>query len=162
MAKKSIPDKICPHCGGMEWDVKTDKRSGRATYYCSQRRKEIDALMRERDKEKVREYKRMWEQNNKEKCNESHRKSYQKHREARLSRRKIYNRLPQSVEKRRERERMSMINLDDNRIKTMLRHQMGVKEIKHKDITPEMVKLKREQLKLYRDVKKEKQNPANS
>lgn len=160
MAKITIPDRICPHCGGIEWDYKINKKQGEV-YYCSKKKKEAETIYREENREKIRAKQRIWESNNREKCNASSRRSYQKNRDTQLAYHKAYNQLPINKEKRKQRERLSIVNLDDNRVKIMLRHHLGIKEIKHKDIPQELVELKRKQLKLYRNAK-EINNAANS
>jgi hypothetical protein len=105
--------------------------------------------------------KKIWANNNIERVRESHRKSYQKNREARLASKKIRDKLPESIENRRIKERQYMAELPDFKVKNMLIHQFGVKDIKSKDIPQELVELKRKQLKLYRNAK-EINNAANS
>lgn len=141
MPKIIIADRICPHCGGIEWW------------------KQDDVLICWKQRETQR--KKLWANNNKDRVNDSHRKSYQRNRENRLSTKREKDKLPHVAQRRRERENLSTIELHDSRVKKMLIHHLAVDSVKTCDITPEMIELKRKQLKIYRHVKETISNAAN-
>lgn len=136
----TIPDKICPHCGGIEWLTSKDKRikSGIA-YICHVRKKEYQKNFKEKhpDNAKIKSI----EYRNKVKHTEHYliktrersRMWYKKHKKEA----KDYNRL-------------YIQQLTDNYVKQII---IARTPLTIKDIPQELIDLKRKELTLKRQFK---------
>jgi hypothetical protein len=148
MPTVTIPDKICPHCGGNKWMMYTHKhvtKDGQLKEYtlydCYTRRKEYKKTNRnkyiqkaskaskelskkyyQKNIEKIKIYRKEYRENNKEKVKEINRKSCKKH----------------------------ILNLPDSYIKLKIIRNSCLKP---QDIPQELVELKRQSMLLTRQTR---------
>lgn len=125
-----IPDKVCPHCGGIRWRVEKIKRPSlinpnyvKTRYRCAK---------------KIGEKYKRWSQAHPEKI-----KEYQ------IGTKKDW-RTPQGREYYRKREAKHCANLTDKYVKYTLRHNPIYRNA---TITPEMIERQRQYLKVQRQLK---------
>lgn len=128
-----IPERICKHCGGNKWY--TYNGINKITYSCVLRVQETATKNYKENKKKYSETKANWAKNNREKT--------------RLNNRKYYKSEKGKNYKRKQYKKYSE-NLETTYVKTVLSHHGN---IQYKDITPELLDLKRKQLILYRTIK---------
>ncbi len=165
-----IPDKICPHCGGTKWYVKTDKyinKNGVLKQYISH---SCIILVKERDKK--------WKSENPEKRKIIYKKSKDKVKDTEEYKIKNNQRVrawyklnkEQAIQNSKNaklrnpekykmfslvKNRKEVANLGDNYIKSLLSKD---KELSFKDIPQQLVEIKRKQLLLTRQIKNNVKN----
>jgi hypothetical protein len=134
-----IPDKICPHCGGIRWKIEHEKRKYgiRTRYRCTKKEDERNKKWREKNLEKVREY-------NKKSCKKRREQGYYKNFKV-----KEYARLKSKKESD---------TLANNFIYRMLLNSPDSRDINRSEIPQQLVEIKRKQLLLTRQIKNNVKN----
>lgn len=139
MATVEIPDKICPHCGGSSWRTEkynTLKKGVVIRYRCAQ----------------------------------EHRERTKRYYNSHIDDIKIYsserihdgiNKTPKMREYYRKRSKQEIQTLSDNYVKKMIAH--GIKRsdgicVKQKELSSELVLMKRQELSLKRQIMYENKN----
>jgi hypothetical protein len=148
-----IPDKICPHCGGIRWDVLYHENGKIKKIYCSNKRLDNERKRRTLNYKKIYIQQKSWAEKNSDKCKEASKKYYCKNKNARLSYHKLRNKKPEIKEAINAKTRERIAKLTDGIVRNMIKHQFGDKSIKASDIPQDLIKLKRTQLSLIRQLK---------
>jgi hypothetical protein len=149
-----IPDKICPCCGNNKWY--THKGKYNIYLYCSTRKNKKVREYYNNNKEICQKRDKKWGINNPERLKAAQKEHYLNNIDkARESARQWKKR---NKEKLKTLKKQSIDNLEVPYIKGLLYN----KDVLFKDITPELIELKRKQIKLCRHVKQTKiSNAAN-
>jgi len=135
MATIDIPDKICPHCGGIRWRIehKTLAAGNKVEVYrCAVRAIERSNKWKSRHPENVREH-------NIKSCKRRREKGYFK--------------TPKEQERNRIRTRKEAETLCDNYIQRLIFSSPDIEDLKRSDIPQKLIDLKRKQLLLTRQLK---------
>lgn len=157
-----IPDKICSHCGGTEWDVKKYKgaKGILKKYECTKKRQEISNKRyfknRIENSIKVKKYRESNIEHirSREKIQTMRRKSKKKeYDKKRLKTQHIIN-------KRKLNYKNRSINLSDSIVRSFIQHQFSRFKISCKDIPTQMVKQKRNLLIIHRLLKNKKNDKS--
>jgi len=154
-----IPDKICSHCGGNNWRVWNIKREDyiSTNYRCVLKDKESQNKYRENNYEKYRHAIKVSREKNKHKYVEKvkilKRNNYLKNKDFYIKQAAEWkkNNIESHKKSARKSRMRSIVNLEDSYIKLMVCHHD--KFIKYKDVTPELIELKRKQLTLTRIIR---------
>lgn len=127
-----ISDKICSHCGGIKWKIEKEKRKYgiRTRYRCAKRVAERIRKWRSKNPEKISNYGKS-----------ENRKKYKK----------LYCQSESYKSKQRQRFHDGKKNLTDRYVKHLICHE---NELSQSDVPQELIKLKRKQLLLIRQNKK--------
>jgi hypothetical protein len=126
-----IPDKICPHCGGIRWKIEHEKRKYGITtrYRCAK---------------KSNERSKNWHLKNPEKSKELNRLAIKRITESGFWKTDEYKTL----------QLLKYYNDRDNLTDRFLKHRIAHKSIlSQTDVSQELVELKRKQLLLTRQIK---------
>lgn len=160
MAKQIIPDRVCPHCGGTEWDVRVRARNKagnpRIEYQCSLQRLEAGRLwvkknqvtIKSRLKERYNEDPEKWRADWRRRSSISRAKPENK------KRRKIYfdryrkTAHGKSIIHGRDAKRREA--LTDPIVRGLIQTMVGPGILKASDITPQMIQQYRQHLKIQR------------
>ena len=154
-----IPDKICPHCGRIKWDVKYHQNGKIKSTYCSNKRLENEKNRRIKNYDKIYLQQKVWAQKNIDKCRESVKNYYFRNKDSRAFYMKSHMKKPEVREniKRKLKERIA--KLTDGIVRNMIKHQFSKDVlIKASEILPELIELKRKQLLLKRKLKQNDKN----
>lgn len=134
-----IPDKICPHCGGTSWRTEkynTLKKGVVIRYRCAEEHKERSKRYYNSHIDDIRIY-------SSERIHDG------------------INKTPKMREYYKNRSRQEIQNLSDNYVRKMIVHGMKRSDgicIKQKELSPELVFMKKQQLLLKRQVMYENKN----
>lgn len=140
-----IPDKICPHCGGTRYMTENRKKPTRSN--------PNNVIIRYRCVVKSNERVAKWAMNNFDKY-KAYRKNY-----IPLPKPEGYWKTPKMKEHYRLKSKRESEQLTDNFVKNKILGHSGSlarTNLSFKDITPELIELKRKQIQLYRQLKSNK------
>lgn len=175
MPTVDIPDKICPHCGGTKWCVfqKKDWRSfkfhGKLKYYtdysCGNVSENGCARLKRLKYNPLKPRIKVTEEYTRNRINKYHKENKHKwpsqskenHRE---TCRKLYHNNPKYKERLNESARKYASELTDAYIKKMITSKSDI--LFAKDVTPELIELKRKQLLLTRKIKQHGKKKATT
>ena len=147
MAKQTIPDRVCPHCGGTEWDVRIVNKDGYTYTVHMCYTKVLATRARHKDyRETLRKteiYRNKHRQRNKE--------SYHENKDRWIQASKRYNAKPEVKEQKRLQGNVRTDLLPDCVIRARLVTIIGRQY--NPIITPEMITRYRQHLKLERVCK---------
>ena len=164
-----IPDKICPHCGGTRWCVfqKKDWRSAKfhntinyyTNYSCANFNENGCAKLNYLKYNPLKPRIKVTEEYTKERVRKYHQKNKHKwvsqSKEIHNERCKLYYKTNPNYKKRiQDSQKKDCKILSDSYIKRMITQHDSF--ISRKDIHEELVELKRQQIQLYREIKKQK------
>ena len=155
--------KICSKCGEekllKEFNLQISGKYGRYSW-CKICASDLNKKYRKQNRDKILEYGKEYHKQNQDKRNLESKEYYKQNRDKILKYRKEYREqnqdkrkeyYKQNQDKRKEYYKQNRDKLEDNYIKNSLSNISG---IKFKDISPELIEAKREQIKLYRLIKK--------
>jgi hypothetical protein len=145
MPTVEIPDKICPHCGGIKW--KTEYRK-------STKDPNVKILMyRCAVKGNERNYK--WKRENPEKAREHNKRS------CRNRRANGYYKTPKEQERNRQRAKKDSTTLCDNYVYRIIFNDPEIKHLSRSDIPQELIETKRKQLLLKRQIRNDAKDKSS-
>ena len=131
-----IPDKICPHCGGIRW-YKNVIKNKYITYYCSVKRNESKSNSEKLFPEKKKERRHQYYINNRK-------EEIQKHLEWKKNNRNKVNILNKKYLKEK------IDNLNDSYVKLTIIKRSN---LKCSEIPQELIELQKEKLIFFRKIK---------
>jgi len=143
MPTVEIPDKICPHCGGIRWRIehKTLAAGNKVEVYrCAVRAIERSNKWKSRHPENVREH-------NIKSCKRRREKGYFK--------------TPKEKERNRIRTRKEAETLCDNYVQKLIFSSPDMKDLSRSEIPQELIETKRKQLLLKRQIRNDAKDKSS-